>query len=183
MRLRNMLKRAIGLAMLALAWPVCAHEASPEEVRASYILKMRPFLLFGEENRHFQTICYYEKPYTPPAESVGQIIASVTTQHADTYPDITTRAFGAVGDFSGCDVLYIPAEQDSNLDTILAALDGASTLTFSNVPRFIFRGGMIGFMLDDANRVKMAANVKNMRAKGVHVDSQILELMPQVTGQ
>jgi hypothetical protein len=48
------------------------------------------------------------------------------------------------------------------------------------VSRFIMRGGMIGFLIDDQNRVKMEANIANMKKHGVDMNAQVLEIMQRV---
>jgi len=159
-------------------------EITPEEVKASYILKIRSFVALGKPAHQIQKICYYEKPGVPAAESVGQILAKYAKQNAEQHgAPLGVEWFKAIRDFSNCDVFFIPADEDGNIDNILTAIGSAPTLTISAAKRFIFRGGMIGFDVDDAGRVKMEGNLKNMRANNVAVDAQILEIMQRVEGQ
>lgn len=159
-----------------------AQNISAEEVKAQYILKMRPFVQVGEPARSIRKICYYEKSGIPENESVGQLIAKYLQSHPpkEGQAAITVKAYKGMGDFSGCDVFFIASKEENNIDNILASLNGAETLTVSGAERFIFRGGMIGFVLDDQNRVRMEVNLKNARAKNVKIPSKILEIMQQV---
>lgn len=150
-----------------------------EKVRASFLLQMQKFVLLGGEERRIKQICYYEKPGVPPEESVGQILAKYLSDNPGKLA-LTVRHFSAIRDFSGCDLVYIPASEEGNVDNILAALGAGETLTMSPAKRFIHRGGMIGFVLDNQNRVKMEANLKNIREKQIRVDAQLLEIMQQV---
>jgi hypothetical protein len=159
-------------------------DITPEEVRASYILKLRPFVTMGNPAHIMETICYYEKPGVPLNESVGQILGKyVQTNPAPDGKPLAVKRFQAIRNLTGCDALYIPADEESNIDNILTALDSSPTLTISAANRFIMRGGMLGFVLDDANRVKMEANLENLKKQGVKIDAQILEIMQQVVGQ
>ena len=42
---------------------------------------------------------------------------------------------------------------------------------------------MIGFVLDEGNRVKMEANLKNVKDKHIYIDASFLEIMLRVIGQ
>ena len=140
-----------------------------------------PFILLGNPPHIVQKICYYEKPGIAWNESVGQIIAKYVEKNPDQHGNrLSVQWFKAMRDFSGCDIFYIPADEGANLNSILAALDASSTLTISAVSQFIHKGGMVGFVVDDANRVKMEANLKNSKARNVQIDPQILEIMQQV---
>ncbi|MGO9108336.1 MAG: YfiR family protein [Thermoguttaceae bacterium] len=178
------MKRACLAAIVLLMAPVYSsvgQEVTPEEIRASYIVKIRPFVTLGNPPRIIRTICYYEKPGVAWNESVGQIIAKYVEKNPDRHGNaLSVQWVKAMRDFSGCDVLYIPADEEANLNGILAALGSSSTLTFSAVPQFIYKGGMIGFVVDDTNRIRMEANTKNSQARDVHIDAQILEIMLQV---
>lgn len=155
-----------------------AGEITPEEVKATYILKMRPFFKTGSDAHSIAKLCYYEKVGVPYEESVGQIISQYFTQHPD--PAISIKGYHGIQDFVDCDMLYIPASESSNVDNILAALGSKSVLTISSIPQFIFKGGMVGFVLDNANHVKMEANLHKMKSTGIQANPQILEIMEQV---
>lgn len=167
-------------AVLLLMTPVysIAQDVSPEEIKASYIIKMRPFITLGNASRPAQKICYYERPGVALNDSVGQIIAKYLQKSPGS--GMSVQAYKAVQDFSSCDIFFIPADEEANVTSILAALDSSATLTVSAVPRFINKGGMIGFVTDDKNRIRMEASVKNSKAKGVRIDAQILEIMQRV---
>lgn len=152
---------------------------SPEKVRASFILQMQKFVSVGEPPHPLRSICYFEKPGVPQDESVGQLIAKHVQDHPnDRLPAV--KRFEAIRDFSGCDLLYIPSEEEANVDNILATAGNAPMLTVSASKRFIYRGGMIGFTMDNDNRVRMETSLKNVKAKGVRIDAQLLEIMQHV---
>lgn len=168
---------------MLLAAPILlgtAQEITPEEVKASYILKLYPFVLIGHPPHRISTMCYVEKPGEQPEDSVGQLLAKYLQEHTGSGTIISARKFHAIGDFSGCDVVYIAEDEEANIDGILAKIGSAPVLTISSVKSFIFRGGMIEFVTDDANRVKMAANLHNIKASHVTVNAEVLEIMQQV---
>jgi hypothetical protein len=169
------------MLLMASAHSSVGQEVTPEEIRASYIIKLRPFVMLGDPPRIMQKICYYEKPGITWNESVGQIIAKYVEKNPDQHGNhLSVQWYKAMRNLSGCDVFYIPADEEANVASILASLDASSTLTISAVPQFIYKGGMIGFVVDDTNHVRMVANLKNSKARNVQIDPQILELMQQV---
>ena len=105
-------------------------DISPETIKATYILNMRKFVTVGNPSHTPRTLCYYERRGVPLDESVGQKIGQyVRTHPADNMP--TVKKFEAIRDLSGCDIFYIPAEEEGDIDNILAALGTSSTLTVS----------------------------------------------------
>lgn len=159
-------------------------EVSPEAIKASYILKLPQFVKVNDASRHLRTVCYYEKSGVPYAESVGQIMAKYLKENPMPGNGVEVRWIKAIRNLSssGCDLFYIPASEDGVIDNILASLGDSSTLTVSAADRFILRGGMLGFTVDAEGRVKMSANLENVRKKGIWIDAGILEIMEQVLG-
>ncbi len=148
-----------------------SQEVTAEKVRAQYILKLKSFIRVG--GRPVKKICYYEKAGVPEDESTGQLAAKYAK-------GVTVKSYRSIGDFSGCDIFYIPASEDANISEILANLSNSETLTISAAKRFIYRGGMIGFVIDDQDRVKMEVNLKNAKQKNISIRAEVLELMINV---
>lgn len=169
----------VAVVLLFVATLSYAAEMTPELIRASYVLNMRKFVTIGEQFRKIEKICYYEKQGVPLNESVGQLMTKYISEHQSD-SKITVKRFDAVRDITGCDVFYIPADQDDSIDNILLALGSSKTLTVSSVNKFIVRGGMIGFVTDDAGHIKMEASLKNAKAKDINIDAQFLEIMSRV---
>lgn len=179
---RNLNFRALGAIAILSVMPAnvsVGADISPEAIKATYIIQMQNFITVGNPLHKINKICYYEKQLTPPSESVGQQLEEyVRTHNKNELP--TIKRFEAIGDFSGCDILYIPATNESNIENIITARGLSETVTVSSVQRFILRGGMIGFVMDEENRVKLEANLKNAKEKNIHIDAQLLEIMQRV---
>ncbi|MDX2073050.1 MAG: YfiR family protein [Alphaproteobacteria bacterium] len=156
-------------------------EMTPESVKAVYILKMQAFVKLGDPPHKVEKICYFEKPGVPADQSVGQLMAKYLKDYPRMNPYNASVVWTkAIRDLKGCDFFYIPAEEDSSVENIIKELGNNPTLTFSAAKRFILRGGMVGFYLDENNRVVMEGNLVNMRDRKVNVDAQILEIMKDV---
>ncbi len=153
---------------------------SPEQVRAAFLLNMRRYVSVGSPPRGARQFCYYEKRDTPFDESVGQMLESyLAEEFKGQLPPV--RRYQAIRDLKGCDVFFIPAGEDAEVDNILAALGNEPTVTVSSAKRFIYRGGMIGFVMEEG-RVAMEGDLTNIGKRDVHVDPQLLEVMVRVNG-
>ena len=174
--------RCFAPLLILPASMVLGADTSPKTIEATYILQMQKFVTVGPSPHVPKMFCYYERPGVPLDESVGQQIESYLRAHlADNSPSV--KRFEAVRGLSGCDVFYIPADEESYIGNILAALGASSTLTVSGAEHFILRGGMIGFVEDEDHRIKIEANLDNARAKQVHIDASLLEIMLRVIGR
>jgi len=82
-------------------------------------------------------------------------------------------------DISTCQVLFVSASEDNRLGALLSKINGLPVLTVSDMDRFIDRGGMIGFSMDD-NRVRFSVNLAAADKAGLKISSQVLKLAKAV---
>jgi len=85
------------------------------------------------------------------------------------------RRIGSAKDTLRCQILFISSSEDSHLTEILTLLAGRSILTVSEMPRFAYRGGMIGFTLEQ-NKVRFEINPPAAERGGLIISSQLLKL-------
>ncbi len=78
-----------------------------------------------------------------------------------------------------CHILFISSTEESRLKETLAALDGTSVLTVSDIPQFTRRGGMIQFVME-ANRVRFEVNLTPAERDGLTLSSQLLKVAVNV---
>lgn len=152
-----------------------AQQFSAEEIKAQYIIKMRPFISIA--GHPVRKICYYEKLGVPESESVGQLITKHLKGHQQ---ELSVKWFKAIGNFSDCDIFFIPSSEEGNIDDIISSLNSYPVLTISAAKGFIYRGGMIGFVTDEDDHIKMEVNLKNVKSKNISIQAKILELMLHV---
>jgi|ERR1700674_3869774 hypothetical protein len=74
-----------------------------------------------------------------------------------------------------CRVLFISSSEDSRLQEILGALDGACVLTVSDMPQFTRRGGMIQFVTD-GSKIRFEINLANAGVAGLTLSSELLKV-------
>ncbi len=170
----------LPLLLLPANLGASAENTSPEKVRAAFLLNMYKFVSVGTPPRSARQFCYYEKQGIPFDESAGQMLEKyVAEQFKGQLPPV--KRYQAIRDLKGCDIFFIPASEDASVDNIIAALGTEQTVTVSAAKRFIYRGGMIGFVMEEG-KVAMEGDLTNMDKKDVHVDVQLLEIMVRVNG-
>ena len=81
-----------------------------------------------------------------------------------------------------CQVLFISASEKDKLPMALEILKGFSVLTVSDIPSFIQRGGMVGFILDH-NRVRFNINLEMAEKSDLKISSQLLKLAKTIKGK
>jgi len=81
----------------------------------------------------------------------------------------------------GCDVLFLSATLKDKLDPMLAASVGKPTLTVSDSPSFLDRGGMIQFTTI-ADRVRFAVDLDSVGKSGLGLSSELLKVAVKVRG-
>jgi hypothetical protein len=92
------------------------------------------------------------------------------------------RRIQAVDEARDCQILFIPATEQPQLDAILAALDRRSTLTVSDLDGSAARGAMIR-LVTDRNRIRLRVNVESARAAGLVISSKLLRSAEIVAAQ
>ncbi len=80
-----------------------------------------------------------------------------------------------------CRAVFISGSEWSRLGVVLRALHGLPVLTFGDVPGFVDRGGMVGF-LRERDRVRFEVNLEALRRAGLRMSSEVLRLAVRVVG-
>ena len=77
-----------------------------------------------------------------------------------------------------CHVLFI-GETEEPLSDILSGLKGKPVLTVSDLPDFVKKGGMIGFVLFE-EKTKFSVNQASLRMSGLSISADVLEIAHKV---
>lgn len=177
--------RSITLAAIAASLmlmpnlAVNAQNFSDAEVKAVYIYKLGKFILWNGKKRSPIAFCYMESSRLPEDASVGRSMEKLVDAK-NLHSEWQVTHVRTVDGISECDMLFIASTEESAVPGIISKTSGSDILTISEVKRFIYKDGMIGFVVDNQNRVKMEANLKNIRKTKVQVSAQVLEFMVQV---
>jgi uncharacterized protein DUF4154 len=80
---------------------------------------------------------------------------------------------------TGCEIIFIPASEQKKLPSVLNLLKKQHVLTVSDIPQFVDKGGMIGFVMD-GDRVRFEVNQAIAQDAGLQMSSQLLKVAKQV---
>jgi hypothetical protein len=92
---------------------------------------------------------------------------------------VTAKRISRPQDIDSCRILFISTSEERHLKDVLSALDSASVLTVSDIPRFSERGGMIGFVLD-GDRVRFDVNLSSAQSARLTLSSELLKVATNV---
>ena len=78
-------------------------------------------------------------------------------------------------DTDGCAILFVDVNQRSRENELMTAVEGKPTLTVSDAPGFLERGGMIQFQVVHS-RVRFAVNLTALNHGSLSVSSELLKV-------
>jgi hypothetical protein len=173
-RLTSLLVIVASLSRAALAQ---APRPSQEDVQAAYLYNFAKFVRWPAANtRPTLDICVAgQKLYV---DTLTRIVAG---EHIDTR-SLAVRAVQRPEDTAGCDILFIDASAKERLGTLLAATAARPTLTVSDIPGFLDRGGMVQFLVQD-NRVRFSVDLGPVSRSGLSLSSELLKVAVAVNGR
>jgi hypothetical protein len=92
---------------------------------------------------------------------------------------VAARRITVSADSTGCHIVFISLSEEKHLKDILEVVGKTGALTVSEIPAFIQRGGMIGFVLADG-RVRFEVNLLPADGAGLMLSSELLRVATSV---
>lgn len=152
---------------------VQASPPSEYQVKAAYLYNFSRFVEWpsqpGNDRKDAFAICVLGKdPFGPALDAAlaGEVRAG---------QNLTARRVSNLQDALTCRILFISDSEEDRLKEILTAMNKASVLTVSDIPRFSERGGMIEFVLKD-DKVRFDVNLASAMDAGLTVSSDLLKV-------
>ena len=109
-----------------------------------------------------------ESPVLPPLE---EVCSSAKLRGRD----IQLRRFHSPDEIDNCQILFICADQEQQLDRILLRVKNAPVLTIGEVEGLAAKGTLLSFRLVGGH-VRFEASMKAIQQSGLQVSSQLLRL-------
>ena len=88
---------------------------------------------------------------------------------------LVLRRVSTVEEASSCHMLFISASNAARVETILTSMRDVPVLTVSDMNRFVQRGGIVGFSVEE-RRIRFSINVAAATRANLKVSSQLLKL-------
>lgn len=173
------LKRAWVLAVCLLVSAGVAAAPNEYQVKAVFLLNFSRFVewpasAFASAGSPFVLGVYGHDPFGADLDQL------VKGQSVNGRP-LTVRRVHTTAEAVDCQILFIHQSEARRLTQVLAALEGRSTLTVTDIPGAAQRGVMIR-LLTEGRRVRMRVNVESARAAALVISSNLLRAAEIVAG-
>ncbi len=152
-------------------------KANEFQVKAAYLYNFGRFVEWPDQNSPdknevFEICVLGVDPFGPALDAT---VARETIEGKS----VATKRISKPQDVDSCRIVFISSSEEGHLKEVLAALDKASVLTVSDIPRFSERGGMIGFILD-GDRVRFDVNLASAQDARLTLSSELLKVATNV---
>jgi hypothetical protein len=164
------------LTVIAAFGVVQAYSATraPEyRVKAAFVYKFATYIRWPSPSSADTTPFSIGVIGTDPfGSSLKEVVRGQTVQGRS----IRIRALSRLDEALECDLVFISASEQGNLDRIFAQLRGAPVLTIADMERFAERGGMIGLITTEDNHIGFEINKGAIERAGLRASAQLLHL-------
>ena len=173
---RRILSLAAGLLFFLLAGMTTGYAAdsgTEAKVKAAYLYNFTKFIDWDAE--------FAVTPTSPITicvlgdDAIADNLEEVANRLVKGRPLQVKRNTTDLSLLPRCNVLFIGNSAQAQLPEILRALQGSHALTVSDMPRFSYRGGAIGFVVEK-DRVKIEINERVVRQAGLKIGAQLMEV-------
>jgi len=149
------------------------------QVKAVFLLNFArfvewPSVTYVSASAPFAVCVYGDDPFGTDLDTV------VRGETADGRPMIVRR-LREPRELSHCQIVFIPADADRELESVVAALDRRATLTVSDVEGAARRGAMIR-MMNVNGRIRLRVNIDAVRAAHLTISSNLLRASEIIGG-
>jgi hypothetical protein len=177
---RTWLRRWVAIGFAAAAVPALCLGAKPPgeyDVKAAFLYNLGKFVRWppealGETNAPFVIGVLGGGPLT---ERLEASLAGKTIQER---PIVVKRSEN-VNELLGCHVLYIAPGSEADTSYVMSRLAGRPVLTVGEGAKFVSRGGMVGFVVEN-RRLRFDINIESARGAGLEISSQVIRLARNV---
>lgn len=176
-RIWLLLASLLPLALLPPASESAVTPPSQSEVEAVYLFDFGKFVRWpsGVEQGPVQ-VCAAASP-----AFVAALQKTVSSDTIDGRP-LEVRRVTRPAEETGCAMLFIEAAQHLRPEDLLQNVAGKPTLTVSDMPGFLNRGGMIQFQLVE-KRVRFSVNLDAVARARLTMSSELLKVALSVKGK
>lgn len=154
--------------------PAHASIRSEYEVKAAFLYNFTRFVSWADTSQTSEPleVCIFgDDPF-------GNLLAPLRGRKSQgrelqlRYPDTSENLVG-------CDVLYIGQSQSRALDELLELAQNRGMLTISDLPDFVRKGGMVGYV-KQGNVIRFEISLRAATDAGLTINSRLLELAVRV---
>jgi len=182
-RHRKALRQALAIAccvlLAGISWRAQAQQPKANEfqVKAAYLYNFGRFVEWPDQNVPAKSDAF--EICVLGADPFGSTLDATLARETIAGRNVTAKRISKPQEIDSCRILFISSSEQAHLKEVLMALDKASVLTVSDIPRFSERGGMIGFVLD-GDRVRFDVNLATAQDARLTLSSELLKVATNV---
>jgi hypothetical protein len=154
-----------------------AQQSRPTEfqVKAAYLFNFGKFVRWPDTRSGADTleICVLGR------NPFGRVLDDTVKGETIGARKVVSRILPDIQDAAGCNILFVSPSEEDHLTKILSTAKQMGALTVSDIPRFVERGGMIEFVVQD-ERIRFAVNAVPVEEAGLTVSSELLKVATKV---
>ena len=144
--------------------------ATEDDVKAAYLFNFGKFVRYPADQLPATfDICVLGRD---PIQHSLEVIA--LNERVDDRP-VRIRQFDNPADARACAIVYISGSEAARIDKDIAALQGSTALTVSDLPKFIEHGGMIQFLLQ-SNKLRFGVDLGPTMHARLSLSSELLKV-------
>ena len=154
--------------LLVLSFIIFRGFAQDDKFKALYLYNITTFIEWPSLGENFVISSLGE------STMINTFIANHGNKTINGKTIIVHKASG-VANIGNCQILYVPADQSSNLAVVLSKLAGKATLIVTDADGLVKQGSCINYVLVNG-KLNLEISRKNIETRGLKVDSQLLLL-------
>lgn len=174
------LRCAVTACLLLLISAGAWAQAKPSEydVKAAYLFNFGKFMrISGTQPKHPTfDICILGR------DPIGQVLDAITANEKIDGHLVRVLRLRQPQQARQCEIVFISPYEGDSIRTDLAVLSGSETLTVSDTPDFLARGGMIQFVIEQ-DHVRFEVNLDAVAQAHVVLSSELLRVAAAVKGK
>jgi hypothetical protein len=156
------------LATLLLLGAISASYAADEAMKADYLVKFAKYVNWPKASGDIHICVIGPDPF-------GTVLDQKAAGETVKKRNLVTKRLSAGADTSVCEILFISAKLSSSQISTVLGRSGHGTLTVSDVPGFVDKGGIIEFFHNDG-KLRFEINNNAAHKAGLKLSSNLLKL-------
>lgn len=171
MKLRHLL--LIAVLLLPLGKGSVAQLGSEQQLKAAYLINFLKYVDWPEGHRN-STICLFGR------DTMGAYLANYEGRTIAGH-ELVLRRVASPEQMEGCQLVFVPENEEPRVAAVLRWLEGAPVLTVSDAEFFTRQGGAIALVRGES-RLQFDINLNATSRAGLRPSSQMLRLARLVFG-
>lgn len=164
---------AVLVGLCVTSTQLLAQNFSVNQVKGAFYYKLTKFVRWKTPTVR---LCFMNEKEDQAGATLAKTVSTLSSKDKGTYtitPNINIK------DIKNCEMLFISAKSEPNLQDILAILDGHAVVTVSDIDSFTRRGGMFG-LFERNGTVNVELNLTNAKKQNIDLNSALQEMISVV---